>query len=370
VIAWQLGTFAVGTFLLYVASTIVFDAVHFALHRCIASRLRILRIVGAPHAVHHAFLGPDLRFDDQLTWPNIWAHRTPEWLVQLGATACAAPVLPVYCVACVAAVHTTIFVISVAQRGKDANHKSFRTVPSTSSIFVGPAYHALHHAYPDRFMSSFVKLFDWIAGTGCQLHGKRIVMTGASGAFGEPFRRLLERGGARVTSLKFGDHWTYDDYTRVDHALAHADILVLAHGAKGPAAMQANCDSFVALIERFLARHPDAQIPVEVWAVGSEIEAHPAWGNAELQRYLESKRAYARHAWRYYRDSRFTYRHIVPSAFRSAMGPGLISGRTAARAALFFIRRGARYVPVTYTGIAFVNYCKFLIARARPLTAP
>jgi hypothetical protein len=99
---------------------------------------------------------------------------------------------------------------------------------------------------------------------------------------------------------------------------------------------------------------------VEVWAVGSEIECHPAFGNRDLQVYLESKRAYARHARRYYRDRDILYRHIVPSAFRSPMGFGLISGTTAAWIALFLIRRGFRYVPVTYTGIALVNYFKFL----------
>ena len=31
--------------------------------------------------------------------------------------------------------------------------------------------------------------------------------------------------------------------------------------------------------------------------------------------------------------------------------------------ALFLIRRGFRYVPVTYTGIALLNYFKFLLAR-------
>jgi monoglucosyldiacylglycerol epimerase len=368
VIAWKLATFAVGTILLYAATTVVFDALHYALHRCINSRHRMLRIVGTPHAVHHEFMDTSLRFHDRLTWPNIWFHRVPEWTVQVGATLCALPFVPVSWVLCTVAVHTVLFVITIVQRGRDANHVGYERVPSPRSWFVGPAYHALHHAYPDCYMSSFVKLFDWVLGTGCQLQGKRIAMTGATGAFGEPMRELLERAGATVTPLRFGRDWTYGHYAGVDAALDDADILVLAHGAKGPTAMQANCDSFVALIERFLARHPGAQIPVEVWAVGSEIEAHPAWGNAELQCYLESKRAYARHAWRYFRDRRLTYRHIVPAAFRSPMGPGLMSGRTAARVALFFIARGFRYVPVTYTGIAFVNYWKFVFSpREQPL---
>jgi hypothetical protein len=340
----------------------VFDVIHYALHRCAASRHRIVRMVGAPHAVHHAFLGRSLRFDEQLTWPNIWAHRVPEWIVQVGATACAAPFVPALWVGTTITVHTVLFVITLVQRGRDANHVDYPIVPSPRSWFVGPAYHALHHTHPESYMSSFVKLFDNVVGTGCHLEGKRIALTGASGAFGEPLRQLLEQAGATVTPLRFGQDWTYDDYTGADDALAAADILVLAHGAKDANAMQANCESFVTFIECFLARHPDAQVPVEVWAVGSEIEAHPAWGNAELQRYLESKRAYARHAWRYFRDRRLTYRHIVPAAFRSRMGPGLMSGRTAACVALFFIRRGFRYVPVTYTGIAFVNYWKFVFS--------
>jgi hypothetical protein len=44
------------------------------------------------------------------------------------------------------------------------------------------------------------------------------------------------------------------------------------------------------------------------------------------------------------------------------MGPGLISGEAAAALAMFFIRRGFRYIPVTYTGIAWVNYLKFALA--------
>jgi hypothetical protein len=56
------------------------------------------------------------------------------------------------------------------------------------------------------------------------------------------------------------------------------------------------------------------------------------------------------------------YRHIVASAFTSRMGPGLISGEAAAALAMFFIRRGFRYIPVTYTGIAWVNYLKFALA--------
>ena len=128
--------------------------------------------------------------------------------------------------------------------------------------------------------------------------------------------------------------------------------------------MQANCTSFLTMIARFRDLMRDRQVPVEVWAVASEIECHPAFGDPILKTYADSKRAYARAASRLVHDRDVLYRHIVPSAFRSRMGSGLISPRTAAAIALWLIRRGFRYVPVTYTGIAFLNFVPFFI-RAR-----
>jgi hypothetical protein len=209
-------------------------------------------------------------------------------------------------------------------------------------------------------MRSYVTLLDRLMGTACQIKGRRFAVTGSSGSFGSAMKDLLERAGAEVMPLRFGVDFTYDDYSGADRVLEAADILVLAHGAKGELAMQANCDSFLALIARFRELTRQRQFPVEVWAVGSEIECHPAFGNPELQSYARSKRAYARAAAPLMRDKELLYRHIVPSAFRSRMGPGLISGRTAAAVALFLIRRGFRYVPVTYTGIAFLNFPLFV----------
>ncbi len=164
-----------------------------------------------------------------------------------------------------------------------------------------------------------------------------------------------------MTPLKFGVDYTYDDYSLADAKMADADILVLAHGAKGEDAMAANCHSFLALIDRFKEQTRGRQVPSEVWGVGSEIECHPAFGIAELQSYARSKRVYARSAARLMQDRVVLYRHIVPSAFRSAMGPGLMSGRMAARVAFWMIRHGFRYVPVTYTGIALLNFIPFTL---------
>ena len=72
------------------------------------------------------------------------------------------------------------------------------------------------------------------------------------------------------------------------------------------------------------------------------------------------KRAFARRALSYYRSPDVLYRHIVPSAFTSAMGPGPMSAGTAAGIALFLIRRGFSYVPVTLTSLALWNYFRFI----------
>lgn len=83
-------------------------------------------------------------------------------------------------------------------------------------------------------------------------------------------------------------------------------------------------------------------------------------GQPELADYAASKRAFARRALGYYRSEDVLYRHIVPSSFTSAMGPGPMSADTAAGIALFFIRRGFSYVPVTLTTLAFWNYFRFI----------
>ena len=76
------------------------------------------------------------------------------------------------------------------------------------------------------------------------------------------------------------------------------------------------------------------------------------------------KARFAAKALDYYRSPDLIYRHIVPSAFTSQMGPGLMSAETMVSYALFFIRRGFRYVPVTYTTLAFWNYFRFRFQKA------
>jgi hypothetical protein len=358
---------------LFLAASVLFDVVHYILHLFLKSPFGLLRRVGALHQAHHDFFTDTLQFDERYARANLVHHIIPEYANQVAFTLPGYFLFGPWPVAVAFAIETFIFVMVVFRRGMDEHHIAADRRPSrrnhAAGLFVTADYHSLHHIHPDRYFSSYVTLFDRLMGTACQVAGRRVALSGASGAFGSAMTRLLEREGAEVTPLKHGRDFTGDDASPADETLRDADILVLCHGAKGEEAMSANCDSFVALIERFKALRTSPLRPIEVWAVGSEIEAHPSFGDPILEGYSRSKRAFARHARRYYADRGLIYRHIVPSSFRSAMGGGLISGETAAKVALFLIRRGCRYVPVTYTGVALVNYFKFAWF-TRPSPAP
>ena len=358
---WAL--FGVEGVALFLAASTLFDVVHYVLHRFLKSRSSLLRRVGAMHQAHHDYYTDQLQFDERHARANLIWHVIPEFGNQVAFTLPGYFLVGPWPVAVALAIEMVIFANVVARGGMDEHHiaadKRTGRRNHAGGVFVTADYHTLHHIHPDRFFSSYVTAFDRLMGTACQVAGRRVALTGASGAFGSAMAGLLEREGATVATLKHGVDFLDDDASLADAVLRDADILVLCHGAKGSEAMAANCDSFVALIERFRSLQAPPLTPIEVWAVGSEIECHPSFGDPTLKEYRRSKVAYARHARRYYADRNLIYRHIVPSSFRSAMGPGLISGDLAARWALFLIRRGARYVPVTYTGIALLNYFKF-----------
>ncbi|KAL7898750.1 hypothetical protein HDV63DRAFT_407777 [Trichoderma sp. SZMC 28014] len=250
--------------------------------------------------------------------------------------------------------------------GRDSNHKTYNTVPKNPHRFiVGPEYHALHHVDPTAYMSSMFYIFDWLFGTAYTLKSRRVTLTGASGAFGKALIKELQiESVACIQQLKFGVDWTYTHYDAAIPTLVNTDILILAHGSKRQDTLKANCESAVQLVSLFIKhRKSDPShtgILPEIWYVGSESELHPSFGIQNLQAYSTSKRAFLPYARKLYDDDSILYRHIVPAAFQSTMGPAMLSAEWAARTAMWWIRRGARFVPVTYTGIAYLHYVKFM----------
>ncbi|UKZ69559.1 uncharacterized protein TrAtP1_010565 [Trichoderma atroviride] len=214
-------------------------------------------------------------------------------------------------------------------------------------------------------MSSTFYLFDWLFGTAYTLKSRRVTLTGASGAFGKALMKELQTESvACIQQLKFGVDWTYTDFDAAIPILENTDVLILAHGSKGQDALKANCESAVQFISLFKnhRKSDPSQIDLlpEIWDVGSETELHPSFGIQNLQAYSTSKRAFLPYTRKFYDDDSIIYRHIVPAAFQSTVDSAKLPAEWVARTAMWWIRRGARFIPVTYTGLAYLYYVKFM----------
>ena len=362
-------TFVLQCLVIFAVSTLLFDVLHYLLHRWKRSRFRILRLFSTWHWVHHRFLTLEMKVDPAYQWKNVWFHIIPEYATSILGTLPFLLIFPLEAVATVIVVRTIFFVVTFFQEGMDIHHMTMDRIDGRQNLlWVGPDYHAMHHIYPNNYFSSFFNILDLVMGKSCQIAGRRVLVTGASGAFGSAMIALLEREGAIIETAKSGVDFRPGDISGMRDKLQRADILLLAHGAKSEGCMEANCTSFVSLIDTFREMGRGRLTPPEVWAVGSEAELHGDLGMASMRDYAASKRAFARYARGYYNSPDLFYRHIVPSAFTSRMGRGPISAKTAARIALFFIKRNFRYVPVTVTTLAYFNYFRFLLQPA-PETA-
>jgi hypothetical protein len=357
---WSAFIFILQSAIAFVASTALFDALHWLLHKWERSRFKLLRTFSSWHWVHHKFLGTDMQVNPTLARANIWFHVLPEYLASMAGTLLFLLVFPWQPIAAVAALRTFMLVQTLREEGLDYNHMAMDRVGGQQNmVWVDNNYHAMHHVYPHNFFSSFANVFDLLFGTACQIKGRHFLVTGASGAFGSAIVARLRALGAEVETAKSGVDFSAGNYAALEAKLARADVLVLAHGAKAHDCWNANYVTFCDLIDLITAMGKDRLTPPEVWALGSEVELHGDMGMAELKDYSSSKRAFARQAFTYYRSDALIYRHLVPSSFTSAMGKGAMSANTAVRIALFFIRRGFRYVPITLTGMAVLNYFRF-----------
>lgn len=284
--------------LLFLASTVFFDVVHWILHGMLSSRFGILRALARPHGVHHAWIDRELRVNWEYQGANVWCHLVLEYVSQLAFTAALALVLPRGLLLGLVAMQTLVFLLLLREEGLDLNHRPQPVVEvARPSVFCPVAYHALHHAYPNAFFSSYVKIVDGFLGTAIHLPSLRIGLVGSRSAFGRALRGALRAAGAC-------------DVVDVEAAGERADIDVLV--------LCEPVNDLEASVEAYLATNGSRQLPGEVWAV----LASPADSTA-------------RH---YYGDRRLRFRPIVLP--RGAQGDEAVMSR-AARKSLWWIRRGA-----------------------------
>jgi hypothetical protein len=314
-----------GSVALWCVGTVVFDAVHWVLHLMLRSRRRLLRALARPHAVHHEWLDRSLRTRWENQTANVWCHLVPEYLTQAAFTGLTWSVLPTGVVVGCLALQTAVFAGLLSYKGLDINHRAIEILDAYQpSWFAYPAYHALHHVYPDAYFSAYAKLVDWIVGGGTCLRSRRFALHGASTPFGRTLRQALLREGVETIVEVEG---------AVQAAPGAFDVLVLCD----PSAPESS------FVEAFVAATRARQVPPEVWSV------HTRAGDG-----------LARH---YYGDVRVLYRTVVlpPDAAADEART-----RKAARVALFFVRRGLNYVPTAFTLGALRDFRRFRHLAPRP----
>lgn len=247
--------------LLALATSVVGDVIHALLHVSLRSR-GMLRWPGLLHQSHHDWLDEQLAFHDGGFWRNIAMHQIPEVMLRLVVATVLSLAFAVdgHVLGALAVVSGFDFAFTVTRRGRDAFHPVHRPLgPPAAGIVVDGAYHALHHAFPEHFLSAHVQLLDRVLGRLLPLRGRRVVVTGGSGFCAELVLALTAEG-AIVTRQA-------DDAMDVD-AIAAADIVVLGHGASWRDQRAYEAILTAALASR--SATSSAILPLDVWAIGDD----------------------------------------------------------------------------------------------------
>lgn len=319
-----------GGTLLWVGGTVVFDGVHWLLHRMLRSRLAPVRALAWPHAIHHRWLDRELRIHPDLQGANVVCHLIPEFLTQLAYSGLLLLVLPVGPVAVCIALQTLAFGYVISQRGLDINHRPVEILDAYVPSFVcPPPYHALHHVFPDAYYSAYTKLVDQVVGGAAWLAGRRYALLGADTPFGKALGdALAAAGAAEMRPIERPG----------DAARSDLDVLLLCDAAAEP----------TPFVEAFVAATVDRLLPPEVWL----LRACPDDPTA-------------RH---YVRDVRVACRVLyVPGVASLDAG----AARHAVGRALSRVRRGLHFVPVCGLAEAGRGWRRFRRTRPRrPAAAP
>ncbi len=164
--------------LLFILGVFGFDGVHYILHVWEHSRFRLLRFLGGLHAVHHEFLDREMKIRPQFMRANLLNHVIPEYLTGATGSVLLAAILGWWSAgAAVVVVRTVMVIFYLLQKGKDFTHNPVNRIRADRSlVFVGPAYHALHHVYVRQHYSSFINIFDFVFGTNCQIEGRNFLV--------------------------------------------------------------------------------------------------------------------------------------------------------------------------------------------------
>lgn len=362
------------------AGSLFFDVVHHMLHRCKKSSHPLFQRLARVHRYHHLYFTRHMQFDRKYLRQNQFQALPLELALQIIGTilgyifsALVTPSALVWIKPShlwyVIGIQVTRTAVVIIMSGRDSNHLVYKIVPKDPNwVLVGPEFHSLHHVYPDRYIGSFVKVLDWICGTAYSFRGKRFVVTGANGGFGQAIIAELQREGVNsIHKLDLGTDCEHDNFENAVPLLSNSDVLILAHSLQDQDKAESNCKSAIRLIKLFkkhkITNNVGPTLP-EVWYVDNEKGIHVSSGDRQIPHCSQSQREFLPYARSFYDDPDILYRHIVPSSFCSIMKPGVQSTAVQdATCAMWWIRRGARYVSGSCIGAVGLNYFGFIFSR-------
>lgn len=330
-----------GIVLLLVA-TVVFDIIHVLLHYFYQSKSSFLKRIGALHEVHHEFLDRDLKIHEDKIKGNVYCHVIPEYITQLIVTLGFALFLPPIVVGTALFLETLTFALILrGTPGFDVNHHYVEKLGAyTPRAFCMPEYHLLHHVYPDAYFGSWLKLIDYLLGTGIYLKGRHILISGTETPFGARLSKLLEKEGCKVQPLSMNN-----SSEAIHDQMQNAEILVLSH-------KPGENRGYEALAKQFCEIHKERHTPVEVWALTSNKEIS---SQALYDEEYKHEAEFAPLARFLFGSERAVYRHIVAD--------GSSTKEEVALPIFKRIKRGYNYVVDSWSLTQLAHFIQFIFLK-------
>lgn len=334
------------------------------------------------HNLHHKAYRRDLSMTSLEAYKKAqWHNDVPEALVMVGVTAIAAALAQSYGMV-LGCLYSLSFLIPAVARSQglllqtDLTHKPGDLVEIPSVWTVNRTYHWRHH-FDDgnAYYCGYLPVVDKLLGTGLSLKGKKIAVTGASGALGQALIAELCAQGAKPIALTTRPEtefpagvevlqWQLGAEAELLPYLQKVDIFILNHGVntygdRSPASVQTayevNTFSTLRLAELFLSTVTESSHKAikELWINTSEAEVNPALSPL----YELSKRTLGDLITLRRLDAPCTIRKLILGPFKSSLNPyGVMSARWVAWATVALAKRDFRNIIITFNPITYLAF--------------
>ena len=360
-VGWDILYLFTSFYFYLISGYLLFDTVHWLAHRSHNSSYRVLRWFSKTHAIHHFYFNRKLKYNNSYRVANLLSHAPLELICQLlgcmtswklvqlfGPTMMLCPkgfdVLPVVALM----VKLTVFV--VRDLGVDDNHVSYtHVVPKDPNILhVGPEFHALHHVDPNNYFGSWLRILDWIIGTAATIKNRNVTVLSSGDMVGQALQHELVLDEIKsIRSPRFGVDWTYGDSAKLKPLLEDTDILIIACTGRNETSPGTTSDQFTStiidLFKRTRRQKPGPTLLPEVWHVGTKTDLFKRPTAAQSLGSQLAKSNLCPEVQAYFDDEAFLYRCIISS---TAERPDAALAWLTSKIVLFWIRRGATYIPV------------------------